>query len=423
MATIAQEAVRSDSANPRQWPSAGVDRIPAWVYTDPEIFAREMALFHHGRTWNYVGLECEVPTPNSWKRATVGLKSVIVVRDREGEINVLENRCTHRGAPLCWEQSGVAKGGFGCPYHQWRFNLQGDLIGIPFQYGLNEAGGLPDSFDKSKHGLTRLRVARRGGAIWATFDAQTPEFTEYVGEEMLMALDRIDKGRKLKLLGTSRQVYRGNWKMWIENARDNYHATLLHTFLTAFKLVRADLPPARNTAYRGHTVGRTYTRPIVDAEQEAKAVQEISTFRRDYGLNDTETVETHTFDFPDGMNMGFQMFPSCMFQPHLNVPSYRQIVPKTVDTHEIHWTFFGYEDDDADMLRRRLKQANLVGPAGFVTAEDGEVIVKSYPVVDQTPEAAQIVEMGLRGPAGAPTMLTEHAIRNFYEHYRQVMGL
>lgn len=404
------------------WPTHDAFRIPSWIYTDPDVFDREMEAFHHGPAWNFVGLECELPEAGSWRRGSVGLRSVIITRDKNDDIHVVENRCAHRAAPICWETTGKASG-LNCPYHQWRFNLKGDLIGVPFENGLKGAGGMPDGFDKAKNGLRKLKVARRGGAIWASFSPDVMSFEEYAGPEMLAALDRISARGKLKLLGTSRQVYRANWKMWVENARDNYHATLLHTFLTAFKLVRADLPPPQITIRDGNTVGINFTRPETDVSVEAQAAGEMHKLRQDYRLNDTETVDTDRFDYDDGRNIGFQLFPSCMYQPHLNVPSFRQIVPRSVDEHEIHWTFFGFEDDDEEMTRRRLKQANLFGPAGYVTAEDGEVLVRSQPAVMANPNAEQILEMGLGGDQSLPTLITEGPIRAFYTHYRKVLGL
>lgn len=406
-----------------QWPAEGLTRIPAWLYTDPALFEREMEVFHHGRTWNYVGLECEIPNPGNYKRGSVGTRSVIATRDENGDVHVLENRCSHRGAPICWKHAGQGDD-LTCPYHQWNFDLRGNLQGVPFQRGMQGVGGMGPGFDKSQHGLRKLRTALRGGVIWATFDEATPEFADYAGPELLECLDRVvSGGRKLKLLGISRQVFNSNWKTWIENARDGYHATLLHTFLTRFSLVRADLPQSRRVLKDAHSVGYNYTRPIVDADKAKAAVAEIKTFKSGYSLNDQDTVSTTTFDYEDGMNIGMQLFPSAMYQPHLNVPSYRQIVPKSVGSHEVHWIFFGFEDDDEAMTLRRLKQANMVGPAGFVTAEDGEVIVKMQPTLDSAPDTIQVLEMGGPGIESSGGLIGENPIRAFYDYYRRMMDL
>ncbi|MBV1688861.1 Rieske 2Fe-2S domain-containing protein [Novosphingobium sp. G106] len=413
--------VQRKIASQRNWPDHGEFRIPGWVYTDPEVFTMEMERFHHGPTWNYVGLSCEIPDVGSWKRSSVGLKSVVMTRDKAGNIHVVENRCPHRGAPICWELQGKSTG-LNCPYHQWRFNLRGDLIGVPFEKGFNSAGGMPEGFDKAANGLLKLRSEVRGGAVWATFSDEAPPFEEFVGADLLAALDRIAGRGEMRLLGTSRQIYKANWKMWIENARDNYHATLLHTFLTAFKLFRADLPPPELNIFGVHTTGKVYTRPEVLGDLEADAAQEMKSLRKDYKLHDWETVDTDRYDYEDGYNIGFQMFPSSMYQPHLNVPSFRHIVPLSVDEHEIRWTFFGFEDDDDELSERRLKQANMVGPAGFVTAEDGEVLVRSQPVITSSADRDQIIEMGLGGDQSLDTMITEKAIRAFYTGYRDIMG-
>src|SRR4029079_7209130 len=98
---------------------------PYWIYDDPDVFRLEQERIF-GASWCYVGLEAEVGAPGSFKRSHVGDRSVLLVRDEEGELNVLENRCSHRGMEFCRKSAGVAKR-FMCPYHQWTFDLRGNL--------------------------------------------------------------------------------------------------------------------------------------------------------------------------------------------------------------------------------------------------------------------------------------------------------
>src|SRR5690242_15394244 len=116
----------------RSWPKEGWTRVPMWVYCDPEIYRRELDLFFYGPTWNYVGLECEIPNVGDYKRAWIGERQVIVVRADDGNVAVMENRCAHRGARLCWQNKGHAES-FTCPYHQWNYALDGKLQGIPLK--------------------------------------------------------------------------------------------------------------------------------------------------------------------------------------------------------------------------------------------------------------------------------------------------
>ena len=75
------------------WEQAGSSRVPARVYTDPDIYQRELDRIFDGPHWSYVGLEVELDGPGSFKRTQIGERSVIMVKNLEGEINVLENRC------------------------------------------------------------------------------------------------------------------------------------------------------------------------------------------------------------------------------------------------------------------------------------------------------------------------------------------
>ena len=140
------DAIPTASASPRyEWPAEGLTRIPDWVYTDPAIYQREVETIFHGRTWNYVALECEIPRSGDFIRSNVGPTPVVVARAEDGTINVFENRCAHRASEFCRELGGNAKE-FVCPYHQWSYDLKGNLAGVPFRRGVAGQGGMPADF-------------------------------------------------------------------------------------------------------------------------------------------------------------------------------------------------------------------------------------------------------------------------------------
>lgn len=400
----------------RRWPSEDLSRVPAWIYSDADWFERELETFHYGATWNMVAAECELPVAGSWKRSWIANKSVLVTRDLHGEIHVFENRCTHRGMSLSWEHRGQGRA-IVCPYHKWTFDLQGQLAGVTFERGAGGGPGMPPEFDRSQHALRKLAVAVRGAAVWASFSDAPPSFEDYVGP-VLPVLDRITTNRRPTLLGTSRQVIACNWKLWLENARDGYHATLLHTFLPAFGLLRPDLPMGQVTPHQGHVISGQYL-PVRGQDAEPPAAAGRSRFV----LNDRDTVSTPYDEFGDNQNIGFQMFPGAMYRQHLNIPSYRQVIPRGPGQTEVHWTIFGDASDDEAMTLMRLKQANLVGPAGFVLLEDSEVIAKLQPILAAYPESVQVTQMG--GDDAGPTrrLVAENGIRAFYKFYREAMGL
>ena len=106
------------------------DRVHRRCYTDPEVFDAEIANIFE-KTWIYVGHESQVKKPGDYYTMQIGRQPMVMVRGKDGKVNVLYNRCPHRGALLCSDYSGNTGATFKCPYHAWRFNLDGSLLKIP----------------------------------------------------------------------------------------------------------------------------------------------------------------------------------------------------------------------------------------------------------------------------------------------------
>jgi salicylate 5-hydroxylase large subunit len=129
-------------------------------------------------------------------------------------------------------------------------------------------------------------------------------------------------------------------------------------------------------------------------------------------------------EFPGPETVVMQtLWPNLIVQQQSNTLATRQLVTRGPQAFDLHWTFFGYEDDDEAMRLRRLRQANLMGPAGLVSVDDGEVMELSHEGIAPYPEEAGVLEMGGRGTDDEDHMVTEAAIRAFYAHYREVMSL
>lgn len=232
------------AAPPFEWTGPGSSRVPYRLYTDAQLHERELQRLFYGEHWNYVGLEAEVPQPGDYRLSWVGERQVILVRDRvapadrgrDPGLRVVENRCAHRGVRFCQQPHGRVRS-FVCPYHQWTYKLNGDLVGLPFKDGVKDGdcvqGGMPEGFDLRQHGLTRLRVAVLHGLVFATFSDCVAPLEDYLGPQIMPWLDRLflrpEGPAKLILLGYSRQRIPGNWKLMMENIKDPYHPGLLHT--------------------------------------------------------------------------------------------------------------------------------------------------------------------------------------------------
>ena len=404
------------------WPGEGSSRVPFWAYTSEAHYKRELERFFYAKHWCYVGLDAEIPEAGDFKRTVIGERSVIMTRDHDGEIHVVENVCAHRGMRFCRENRGRAKELL-CPYHQWTYSLKGDLQGVPFRRGVRKDGkingGMPADFKPSENGLTQLKVARRGGVVFASFDHDVEPFEEFLGPTILEYFDRVFNGRTLKLLGYRKQRIPGNWKLMQENIKDPYHAGLLHVFFATFGLFRADQKSAvemDDTGRHGILISRK-------GEQETNDVTAtMGTFQGDLRLADPRILDV-VQEFPGEETVGMiTVFPSVILQQQVNSLTTRQIIPTGPSGFDFHWTHWCYADDTPEMRLRRTRQANLFGPSGFVSADDGEVIEFSQQGMSPSEDEACLVTMGGREIGNTDHMVTETAIRGMYRYWREVMG-
>jgi anthranilate 1,2-dioxygenase large subunit len=404
------------------WPQEGLTRIPDWVYTDQNIYEREVEKIFHGRTWNYVALECEIPNQGDYIRSHVGPTPVVVARADDGSINVFENRCVHRAAEFCRELSGNAKE-FVCPYHQWTYDLKGNLAGVPFRRGVNGKGGMPADFKTSDHGLRKLSVTTHRGVVFASYCETMESFEEYLGPEVLGEFDATFDGRKLKLLGYYRHSLPGNWKLYHENLKDPYHATLLHTFLVTFGLLVA----GNRSLMLADPTGRHGV--MASAKSDGKAVasdtkKEMRAYREGMTLEEPRFMDfIDEFNSPWSVTMS-TVWPNLIVQREMNTLGVRQIVPTGPHEFIMKWTMFGFEGDSEEMTRHRLRQGNLMGPAGFLGLEDNEAIKFVQDGMQHVPNGEHLVKLDPDIEAGtADSLISEAAIRAMYKHWRQEMGL
>ena len=404
----------------RQWRDPGTSRVPYWIYSDEQIYRREQERIFNGPHWCYVALAAEIPNAGDFKRSWVGERSVIVVRDHDGGINVVENHCAHRGAQFCQDNFGNRKD-FTCPYHQWNYDLKGNLQGVPFRRGLKGKGGMPKDFKVEEHSLTKLQVAVHNGVVFASFHPEVAPLEEYIGPTILPYFERVFDGRELTILGYSRQRVPGNWKLMQENIKDPYHPGLLHTWFVTFGLWRADNQSQLLKDEQHRHAAMVSTR---GQGGKGEATTGVSSFKESMTLHDERILDIVQEPWWKGPTAVMQtIFPSVIIQQQVNSVSTRHIIPRGPGMFDFVWTHFGFADDTPEMTRRRLRQANLFGPAGFVSADDGEIIEFSQDGMAQHPDYQTISELGGREIGNTDHMLSETLIRGMYEYYRKVMEI
>lgn len=210
--------------------------IAARVFTDPEIYELELERIFL-RNWVAVAHETEIPRPGDYVTRWIGEDPVIVVRDKDGEVHILLNSCSHRGVEVCRASRGNISQ-LVCPYHGFRFKLDGELASIP-----SHKEAYDGRLDKTKFHLHRARVGTYGGLIFGTWDAQAPPLEEYLGDMrwyLDLLLNRTEGG--VEVVGSPhRWVVEANWKTGVDNfIGDGLHTFMAHRFAVELGVLPED---------------------------------------------------------------------------------------------------------------------------------------------------------------------------------------
>jgi anthranilate 1,2-dioxygenase large subunit len=405
-----------------EWPAAGNTRVPYRVFSDPEVYREELARIFLGPTWQFLALAQDLPEPGDYLTTFLGETPVIVTRGHDGEIRAMVNRCAHRGNLVCLKRRGHADS-LTCVYHAWRYDLAGNLDSVAFRRGVAGKGGMPAEFRLEEHGLKKLRVDHFGPLVFGTLSPEAPPLGDYIGNLIGSRIHRVLHGTP-KILGTTSQILHNNWKLYFENVRDTYHATLLHSFFATFRISRltsgGGVDIAENGAHHA-----SYTRnkvELVDAATSDRLYADIPSLRENFRLADPSFVGTADEFGDDTTTQILSLFPNFVLQQIQNSIALRLVLPKGPDKTELQWIYLGFEEDDAAMTERRLAQANLSGPAGYVSMEDGAVGNFIQRAIRGSEDEHSVLEMGGFAHVSEANRTTEASVRGFWHAYRPLMG-
>ncbi|MDP6345440.1 MAG: SRPBCC family protein, partial [Alphaproteobacteria bacterium] len=224
------------------------------------------------------------------------------------------------------------------------------------------------------------------------------------------------------LLGTHSQIIHNNWKLYAENVRDSYHATLLHTFYTTFKINRLDMDGGIVLADDGwHHI--SYAKRATFEEDPEYRQSKVHAVQYDSKLAGPRLLDAWE-EFDDGITHSIQtVFPNLAIQFTLNSLAVRFFAPRGVEQTELFWFYLGCRDDDDEQTRMRVMQGNLTGAAGLVSLEDGCINEFVQRGVRGSGDQLGLAEMGGREVASSEgSRATEAAIRGFWDGYRRIMG-
>jgi len=346
------------------------DRVHGSLYTDPEIFDRELARIWY-RTWVYVGHVSEVPEPNDYVRKWIGPQPLIMSRDKQGEIHLLLNRCAHRANLVCDADQGNSSA-FRCPYHGWTFANDGRLLGYPFNSGYD------GTKLKSELGLGRVpRVEQYRGFVFGSFAPDGPSLAEHLGDaaDAFDRLCRLSPEAQIELTaGWVKHRVKANWKMLLENETDGYHPQFVHASI--FSVAQSEI---------GELYGEKSTALNVDlggghAEEDLRPEFR----RRGQPLGWFGTTPEKLPDYVAAMRGAYgnaaeeiliDGSPHAMVFPNLFIAEIQLFVLQPLAVDETVQDVTAVQLKGAPDINRRLLQQTVgsAGPAGLLLADDSEM--------------------------------------------------
>jgi phenylpropionate dioxygenase-like ring-hydroxylating dioxygenase large terminal subunit len=418
-------------------PDAGV--ISREIFVDPQIYQDELKKIFT-RAWLFVGHESLVPNPGDFYASRMGEESVILCRDKKGDIHVFLNSCRHRGMKVCrYDQGNTSL--FTCPYHSWSYTTDGKLQGVPLYRTLYEG-----HLDRADWSLIEVaKMANYKGAIWATWDPQAPDFLTYLGDARLhldQVLDCRD-GREggSEVIGVQKWIFPANWKFAAENfLGDTYHNPSHRSVdmigigpsAAAGKRGRRDdeMQNAQHVwisfpaGHGVHSAIQPEDNEYIEAYKDDPTIEEYfrhchNERKRRLGEKARITGFTATY-FPNTSSHARQPRGLCAWHPHS---------PTSTEA----WRFFLVDKDAPanvkDMLRRYYMRYS--GPAGMTEQDDMEnwlyatnasigTVARRYPFNYQQSLHASKVNDPI--PGLVSTQITEENARGFYRAWSAYMN-
>jgi len=407
------------------------DRVHTDLYTDPDILADEFdKIFHRG--WVYVGHIGEIPKPGDFRLKKIGRQPIIMVRDENGEVRLLLNRCRHRGSTVCQVEAGNAKA-FRCAYHGWTYRNNGELAGVTYQEGY---GG---SLRKEEFGLLQVpRMELYRGFVFGSLSPAGITLDDHLGgpakEQIDLFVDLSPEGEILVGAGVHKFDYPANWKFQLENAMDGYHPNFTHqTFLDMIQ----EQIGVRPDAFNGNSSGesrdlgnghvmldyRRYNReyaerirsvlPTIPADEDYR-----SRMIERYGAERTAEIlnagGTHALIFPNLILIGVQ----------IRVPQ-----PLAVDHTEVTLYPTTLKGVSAELNGARLRgHEAFFGPAGMGQPDDVEMFARIQEGIQVDLDPWILISRGMhRERRDNDGTLVGHAtdevtLRGIWSHYLKVMS-
>ncbi|WP_223461964.1 aromatic ring-hydroxylating dioxygenase subunit alpha [Pseudomonas sp. GL-RE-19] len=365
------------------------DSVHKSVYTDPVLFKLEMERIY-GHAWIYVGHESQVKNSGDYHTTRIGEEDVVMVRGSDGAVNVLYNRCPHKGAKLVADGDGNVGKFFRCPYHAWTYKLDGQHLSAPLKSGFEGTCYDPKHADFSMVSVARVDSYR--GFVFASQASYGEDLKTFLGGVITSIdnlCDRSPVGEVEVVGGIFRVQQRSNWKVFYENLHDTMHARVTHESSVdaargeaeaigemPFELLIMD---GNGEPYdfweklelRAYTNGHGYMEAIFDpaaAERDVVSREHFECLKKAYGEERSREI------------LGMNRHNTVIYgsgSPHTVFMQFRVIRPLSVDRTMVEIQTFRCKGAPDSVFDRALTYANVINsPSSNVMPDDVEVYAR-----------------------------------------------
>jgi choline monooxygenase len=209
--------------------------LPNQAYTSDDYMQQERDQVL-GTSWAGLWFAGDLPDQGYAKPVEFMGLPLVITRNKQDEIKVFHNVCSHRGMMLVQEEISV-QGVLRCPYHSWSYSLDGKLMGTPHIGGVGEHKA--EGFNPCDHGLKPVRSSVWMDIIFINLSGDAAEFEQYIkplserwqsflGDTGLHRLQSAVNGKGMQI------EIQSNWKLAVENYCESYHLPWIHPGLNSY---------------------------------------------------------------------------------------------------------------------------------------------------------------------------------------------
>jgi benzoate/toluate 1,2-dioxygenase alpha subunit len=381
--------------------------IDRQVYVDPSILAAEQARIF-ARTWQWVAHETELREFGDYLTATVAGRPIVISRADEGRISCFLNTCTHRGAMLAPHARGNSGGSFTCFYHAWCFDAEGKFTAAPL------AAAYGENLTKACYDAPRVRHEIFAGNIFVSIDPDIEPLAEFLGA----AGPHIENytGRH-EALGRVRWLLKGNWKLWHENFRDNYHPMFTHHMIGA---------NYQGVKIEGQNLDLGDGHSLLNFPQQGNPDRIRATMRNIVGTPPQAPITTGRPRDPNARHNIMAVFPNLDFQfPSTGAGGgfLQHVRPLAVDRAVVEIVAFGEAGEPAEVRQARLDRfLDPQASSGKISGDDNEAARRCNIGFGTVGEVRWSNMDRGQTPGVEGGKNDEYSLRGFYAAYKAYMG-